>query len=89
MRGLDLLGAAETYPPHDRLHYVAQMGGRPYSGRMARSRLHRICDLTRDLRELIHVDDEVPAWVSDLIAVAHANLAAVYGYIEPRAAFEA
>lgn len=84
MDGIELLGA-HAYPAHGPMHYVEPMGGRVLTGKMARYRLHQIRDVAEELERLIAMEDEIPAWAYDLIAVAYAKLMSVYGYIEPRA----
>jgi hypothetical protein len=85
MDGLMLLGA-HSYPTHGPMHYIQPMGGRVLTGKMARARLHSISDLSEALSQLINMEDEIPAWTYDFIAVAYDKLLSVYGYIEPRAA---
>ena len=84
---LHMLGA-HSYYPHAPDTYVKACGGAVHSGKMAQSRLHSICDLTVALRNLIKSEDEIPAWCSDLIAVAYDKLVSVHGFIEPIASGE-
>lgn len=83
-KGRKLLGKSKEASPHLELQHDPSSGMPEPEGGMARSRLHHITDTAGKLREMIHEEDHLPAWVTDHITSAHENLSQVNSYIEPK-----
>ena len=57
--------------------------GHPYDaeGDMVKSRLSAMSKMSGEISELLHDEDQLPAWVQDLVATSHNDLQHVYDYL--------
>lgn len=77
-------GDAMPEPGHDDQEFLhGSEEGHPYDaeGDMVKSRLSAMSKMSGEISELLHDEDQLPAWVQDLVATSHNDLQHVYDYL--------
>ena len=81
-------GDATPEPGHDDEEFLhGSEEGHPHDaeGDMVKSRLSAMSKMSGEISELLHDEDQLPAWVQDLVATSHNDLQHVYDYLTDEA----